>query len=100
MRVATLAAGYADGVPWALTNRGSVLVRGKRRSIVGRVSMDLITIAVDDDAVAPGDEAVLFGAQDGARLSVEEVAAAAGTVSYEILTRVAARVPRVVVRGA
>jgi len=90
-RVATLAIGYADGVPWALANRGTVLLRGRRLPIIGRVSMDLITVEVGDGPVAVGDEAILFG--EG--LPVEEVAGVAGSLPYELLTRVGARVPRI-----
>ena len=94
-RVATLAIGYADGVPWSMANRGEVLLRGRRAPIVGRVSMDLLTVDAGDEPAAIGDEAIVFG--DG--LPVEEVAARAGTLPYELLTRVGARVPRVTLEG-
>ena len=100
-RVATLAAGYADGVPVAASNRGQVLIAGQRLPIVGRVSMDFIGVDVGDAPVALGDEATLFGeAPQGApgperRLPVEEAAEAAGTIAYELLVRVGGRVPRV-----
>jgi len=96
-RIATLPAGYADGVPVAASNRGSVLIGGRRFPIVGRVSMDSITVDVGDAKVSPGDEALLFGASAQGVLPVEEAAEAAGTISYELLTRVGSRVPRVVV---
>jgi alanine racemase len=91
-RIATLPIGYADGVPWALGNRGSVLLRGGRAPIAGRISMDLVTIFVGDDPVEIGDPVVLFG--EG--LPVEEVAETAGTISYELLVGIGGRVPRVV----
>jgi len=100
-RVATLSVGYADGVPWGAANRGTVWLAGARRPIVGRVSMDSIGVDVGLDAsVSPGDEAVLFGALEGGpgtprSLPVEEAAEAAGTLHYELLVRVGARVPRV-----
>ena len=100
-RVATLSLGYADGVPWTTANRGAVWLAGARRPIVGRVSMDSICVDVGlEAAVAPGDEAVLFGAIENAgetpqSLPVEEAAEAAGTLHYELLVRVGARVPRV-----
>ncbi len=94
-RVATLAIGYADGVPVASSNRGSVLLRGQRRPIVGRVSMDFIGVDVGDVPVEIGDEAILFGEGQGTRLPVEEAAAAADTISYELLVRVGSRVRRV-----
>jgi alanine racemase len=94
--VATLPIGYADGVPVSSSNRGRVLLEGRFAPLVGRVSMDFITIDVGDAGVAIGDEAILFGGGQRARLSVEEAAAAAETITYELLIRVGARVPRVI----
>ena len=102
-RVATLSVGYADGVPWTTANRGHVWLDGARRSIVGRVSMDSVAVDLGGDSrVSLGDEAVLFGAVDADRetaslMSVEAAAHNAGTLHYELLVRVGARVPRVVV---
>ncbi|MFM7396149.1 MAG: alanine racemase [Gammaproteobacteria bacterium] len=88
-RIATLAAGYADGVPRHLPSGAPVLVAGRRAPLVGRVSMDMITVDVTDvPEVAIGTSAVLWG--DG--LPVDEVAAAAGTISYELLCGVTRRV--------
>ena len=99
-RVATVAAGYADGVLRALSNTGTVLVGGCRCPIVGRVSMDQLCVDVGgvEGTVRPGDDAVLFGAQGDVHLGADEVAAAAGTIEREILTAVPDRVPRVLVR--
>ncbi len=94
-RVATLGLGYADGVPIALSNRGQVALAGRRCPIVGRVSMDSVTVDVGVAAVEVGDEAVLFGRAPGGLLPVEEAAEAAGTLSYELLVRVGNRVERV-----
>jgi len=95
-RIATLPIGYADGIPWSLGNRGFVLLRGRRVPIAGRVSMDLITLDVGSAPVEIGDPVVVFGqAPGGAALRVEEVAEAAGTIPYELLVRVGARVTRV-----
>jgi alanine racemase len=93
--VAVLPIGYADGYPRALSNRGSVLVRGRRAPVVGRVCMDLTMIDVTEvpDA-AEGDDVVLIGAQQDASLSAEEVAEAAGTIAYELLCGIGPRVPR------
>jgi alanine racemase len=96
-RIATLPVGYADGVPWSLGGRGFVLLRGRPTPIAGRVSMDFVTLDVGEAPVEIGDEALLFGCARGApeaRLPVEEVAAAAGTIAYELLVRVGRRVPR------
>jgi alanine racemase len=96
-RIATLAVGYADGVPVATSGRGEVLIRGRRFPIAGRVSMDYVGVDVGDAPVAPGDAALLFGVCAEGALPVEDAAAAAGTISYELLVRVGARVPRVYV---
>lgn len=95
-RIATLPVGYADGFDRRLSNRGEVLVRGRRAPVVGRVSMDLVTIDVTDvGGVAVGDEVVLMGRQGGEEISAEELAAKLGTISYEVFCNVSARVPRV-----
>jgi alanine racemase len=96
-RVATLALGYADGVPVATSGRGEVLIGGRRFKVAGRVSMDYVSVEVGDAPVALGDEALLFGASAQGVLPVEDAASAAGTIAYELLVRVAARVPRVFV---
>lgn len=90
-RIATIACGYADGYPRHAPTGTPVLVGGQRVPLVGRVSMDLLTVDVSDlPAVAVGTPVELWGAQ----LSVDEVAAHAGTLSYELLSQVTARVPR------
>ncbi len=94
--LATIAVGYADGYPRALSNRGQVLVRGRRAPVVGRVCMDLTVVDVTEiDGARAGDEVVLWGRQGDAEITCSEVAAWAGTIPYELLTRVGARVPRV-----
>jgi alanine racemase len=95
-RIATLPVGYADGYSRLLSNRGEVLVRGKRAPVVGRVSMDLLTVDVTDIAdAALGDEVVLLGSQGNEEIAAEEHAARTGTIAYEVLCRISARVPRV-----
>lgn len=95
-RIATLPVGYADGYNRLLSNRGEVLIRGRRVPVVGRVSMDLVTIDVTDvpDA-APGDEVILLGSQGDETISAEQIAERTGTISYEVFCAVSARVPRV-----
>jgi alanine racemase len=96
-RIATVTIGYGDGYPRHARSGTPVLVNGQRVPLVGRVSMDMITVDVTDlcvnqpEAVKPGDEVILWG---GA-LSVNEVAECAGTIGYELLTRMPARTPRV-----
>jgi alanine racemase len=94
--VATLPLGYADGYRRLLSNRGEVLIKGKRAPVAGRVCMDLTMIDVTDIAgVQPGDEVVLLGRQGDAEITADEMAAWANTISYEILTSISARVPRI-----
>lgn len=91
-RIAILAAGYADGVPRHLPSGAPVIIGGRRAPLAGRVSMDMIAVDVTDlPSVAVGERAVLWG--EG--LPVDEVAARAGTIAYELFCRVAPRVPRV-----
>lgn len=91
VRVAVVAAGYADGVLRSSSPGGFAVLAGERRPLLGRVSMDLIAIDVTDcDAAVPGAMVELFGAG----LPVDEVATAAGTIGYEILTRIGPRAER------
>ena len=99
MRVATLSAGYADGYPRHLSNRGAaVLVRGQRCPLLGRVTMDLIMIDVSHvgDAVV-GDEVILMGRQNEEEIPCAELAERADTITWEITTRIGSRVRRVYV---
>ena len=94
-RILTLALGYADGVPRAAGGHASVGVGGRRAPIVGRVSCDLVTVAVPpDDATKPGDVALVFGRRAGQDVPVGDLARAVGTSAYEILVRIGPRVPR------
>lgn len=90
-RIAICAAGYADGVLRSTSPWGAVWLGGALRSIVGRVSMDVITVDVTGSDIALGDRAELFGANR----SLDEAATAAGTIAYELLSAVTPRVPRV-----
>ncbi|MDX2192417.1 MAG: alanine racemase [Gemmatimonadales bacterium] len=89
--LATVAAGYADGVPRSLSSRGVVDIGGHAWPIAGRVTMDFTMVATDDDALAPGDVATLWGSE---AVPLDAQAARAGTISYELLTAIGARVPR------
>lgn len=92
MKIATVAAGYADGYPRKLSNKGEVLIHGKRAKIIGRICMDQFMADVSNiDKVAIGDEVTLFGAG----LSVDEIAEKCDTINYEIVCGIAPRVPRV-----
>lgn len=99
MRVATLTAGYADGYPRHLSNVGAdVLVCGKRCPLLGRVTMDLLVIDVSHlPDVDVGEEVVLMGQQGGEEIPCPELSDKAGTITWEITTRVGQRVKRVFV---
>jgi alanine racemase len=94
--VATLPVGYADGWGRLLSNRGQVLIRGRRVPVIGRVCMDMTMVDVTAlPEVRVGDEAVLIGRQGEEEITADEVAEAQGTISYEVLCRIGPRVPRV-----
>ena len=94
-RTATVSVGYADGYPRALSNRGELLVHGRRARVVGRVSMDFLSIDISEiDGVEVGDEVVVIGRQGGERIGADEVAAQLGTIAYEVLVQVGPRVVR------
>jgi alanine racemase len=97
MLVATLTAGYADGYPRHLSNRdAAVLVRGQRCPLLGRVTMDLTMIDVSKiDNVEVGEEVVLMGRQENDEISCAELAERAGTITWEVVTRIGRRVRRV-----
>jgi alanine racemase len=92
--IATIPAGYADGLDLRLSGRGVVLIRERRVPIVGRVSMDMLAADVTGLDAAPGDEVVFLGSQGGDRIDVREMAATIGTIPYEILCRIGARIER------
>ena len=90
-RYATLPVGYADGLQRCLSQgKGAVYIRGKRCAILGNVCMDMVMVALDDLQIAPGEEAVLIGPEQSASAMAKD----AGTISYEILTGLGARIPR------
>ncbi len=93
--VGVLPLGYGDGVRRALSNNADVLVRGRRRPLVGTVSMDNITIDLGPDTdVEPGDEAVLIGSQGEESILTEEMARRIGSINYEVTCGISVRVPR------
>jgi alanine racemase len=89
--------GYADGVPRHASSTGPVLVDGKWRTVAGRIAMDQFVVDLGGDRPEPGAEAVLFGPGDRGEPTAEDWAQAAGTIGYEIVTRIGSRVPRVYV---
>ena len=99
-RVATLCAGYADGVTRVLSNNGEVLIRGKRAKIIGRVCMDQFMVDVTDiPDVEAGDTATIFGTDGKETISVDEIAKKANTINYEIICNINSRVTRVYMKN-
>jgi alanine racemase len=92
--IATVPIGYADGYLRSLSNVGQVLIRGSRYPVVGSITMDHLMVDCGNDPVEVGDDVVLFGRQGDEKIRVEEVAAWAGTIGYEIVCAVSERVPR------
>ncbi|GAA3576044.1 alanine racemase [Streptomyces osmaniensis] len=87
--------GYADGIPRHASGAGPVRVGGKWRTVAGRIAMDQFVVDLGGDEPEPGAQAVLFGPGDGGEPTAEDWAQAAGTIAYEIVTRIGTRVPRV-----
>jgi len=94
VRVVTLPVGYGDGYFRSMSNRAEAILRGKRHAQVGLICMDQVMVNIEWGEGWNGDEVVLIGEQGGARVTVEELAEWAGTIPYEILTAINARVPR------
>ena len=96
--IATVPFGYADGYPRRLFDAGAeVLINGHRYPLAGMVTMDMLVVDCGDDAVQPGDEVVLLGRQGDEEITADEWAERAGTISWEILCGIGARVPRILV---
>jgi len=94
-RIATISAGYADGLPLALTNRGHVLICGKVCPVVGRISMDYTTVDVSGvKGVQPGDEVICFGRAGGHTITPDDWATLKGTHAYDIICSLGTRVER------
>jgi alanine racemase len=95
-RIATLSVGYGDGYPRGLSNKGEVIIRGKSAAIVGTVCMDLTMVDVTDiPGVEEGDEATLIGRDGECEITADDIARLVGTINYEIVTRISARVERI-----
>ncbi len=92
--IITIPIGYGDGYPTNLTNKGEVLIGGKRYPVVGKVCMDQIMVDVGDDRVHIGEEVVLIGAQGNDCITVEEICQKTGAIPYEITVGIKSRVPR------
>ena len=99
-RVATLPIGYADGFQRSLSNKGHVLIHGRRAPVIGRVCMDQCMADVKGIPEAEaGDVATVVGRDGGAEITLDELAGQMGTINYEIACLIAKRVPRIYLRG-
>ena len=97
-RIAVLAAGYADGVPHRLSNKGQVIVNGHLAPIIGAISMDLTTIDITNcSPIAVGDPVTLLGSEGSVSIDAQQIARVAGTISYSVLCGIHARVKRIYV---
>ncbi len=99
--IGTIPMGYADGIPRLLSNRGEMLVKGRRCPIVGRVCMDQFMVDLTDlpEKVSAGEEAVFLGRQGSEEITADEIAEKAETINYEIVTRMSTRLPRFYING-
>ena len=101
MRIATIPIGYGDGYPRGLSNRGYVLIRGRRAPILGRVCMDQFMVGLEDIPEAEeGDEVTLIGKDGRAQISMEELGDLSGRFNYELACGIGKRIPRVYVKGS
>jgi alanine racemase len=98
-RIAVVPVGYADGYSWRLTGRAQALVRGRRVPVAGSVTMDMTLLDVTDTGAELGEEVVMMGRQGKEEITAVELAAAAGTISWEILCHLGLRLPRRYLRG-
>lgn len=97
VRAVTVPVGYGDGYPRRMSGRAEVILRGKRYPVVGRICMDQVVVDIGWDSAWNGDEVVLLGEAGEQRITAEEMAAWAETITYEVLTGINTRVPRVFV---
>ncbi len=96
-RLATITCGYADGYPRALSNKGYVLIDGRKAPITGRICMDQFMCDVTDiENVSPGDYAILIGQSGDERITADDIADMTGTIGYEIVCGISRRVPRII----
>jgi len=93
-RLGVIPIGYADGYPWSLSNKGVLLVNGKRVPVVGRVTMDMIIVNLNDVEAKVGDKVVLLGKQGKDEITINEIADLAGTITYEFFSGISKRMPR------
>lgn len=93
-KIATVSCGYADGYPRALSNKGEVLIRGRRHRIIGRVCMDQFMVDVTGSDVRAGDTVTLIGTDGSETITADDIAELTGTIGYEVVCGISERVPR------
>jgi len=98
-RAVTIPVGYGDGYSRGLTNKSEVLIRGKRYRTVGSICMDQTVVCLEDGEAYNGDEVVLIGRQGQESITADDLARLTGTISYEVLTSISSRVPRIYING-
>ena len=97
--LATIPAGYADGIPRALSNRGSVMIKGQKAPVAGNICMDQMMVDVTDiEGAKKGDEVTIIGESGGEKISAADIAKTAGTINYEITCGISKRVPRIFIK--
>jgi alanine racemase len=94
--IAVLPFGYSHGYPWAAWKKACVLYKGKRYPLAGKVSMDYLTVNLGDRKAAEGDTVTLIGEDGDERITADELAGWAGTIPYEVVTRLNPHIPRIV----
>ena len=100
LKIATVAAGYRDGLHYGLSNHGEVLIGGRRCPIVGNICMDMLMVDISSlKAVGLGEKVTIMGSDLGERIDAEEIAGRVGTISYDVITNVGNKVPRIYDRG-
>ncbi len=99
MKVATIGIGYADGLPRLMSNKGSIMINGHMCPVVGRVCMDQVMVDVTGIKVKPEDEAIIFGDPNNNEPDIGKIADICDTISYEVLSGINRRVPRVYING-
>jgi len=97
-RLATIPVGYADGIDRSLSGKMEVLISGKRFSVVGRITMDMMMADIGNSVVKVGDEVVVYGSQGTESISISEVALKLNKISYELTCSISVRVPRVYIQ--
>ena len=96
--IATLPVGYADGLSRQLSNKGQVLIKGKKYPIVGKVTMDMTLVDTGDDNIKVWDDVVIIGSDGSQQISADDIANQVDSINYEVVCGIGKRVPRVYIK--